>query len=216
MCYWLKLSWKTRNAFAPDWLARVCSLCQCKSLNIQAWHRQCMHTVEKQRKALFLPQWIYILGLSVSSWHLVHAAISRQTAVKALHPFTISMLERAHLYWVTFLKTKPVKTFWIANFINQNEREKKLFHGNFLHFSNHSIQKGALKKIEFKEYLQLTEHSSWGTRWAWSIDLSFGKEAVIYGIASKAEKGTPLQCDHQVLQTWGILAANAHLCARMG
>lgn len=48
------------------------------------------------------------------------------------------------------------------------------------------------------------------------VDLSFGKGAVIYGIASKAETGTPLQYDHQELQTWGILAANAHLYARMG
>lgn len=47
------------------------------------------------------------------------------------------------------------------------------------------------------------------------VDLSFGKEAVIYGIASKAEIGTPLQCDHQVLQTSGILAANIHLRASM-
>lgn len=63
-------------------------------------------------------------AISLIHWHLVHAAISRQTAVKALHPFTISMLERAHLYWVTFLKTKLIKRLWIANFINQNEREK--------------------------------------------------------------------------------------------
>lgn len=45
---------------------------------------------------------------------------------------------------------------------------KKLFHGNFSRFPNHCIQKGALKKIVFKEYLELTEHSSQGTRWAWS------------------------------------------------
>lgn len=68
----------------------------------------------------------------------------------------------------------------------------------------------------FKEYLELTAQLTGNHTSLKHVDLSFGKGAVIYGIASKAETGTPLQCDHQELQTWGILAANTHLYARMG
>lgn len=88
----------------------------------QTIHTLC--TVEKQRKALFLPQWIYILRPSISSWHLVHAAISRWIAVKALHPFTFPIRERIHLYLVPlFRKQNWSKHFELQTFSTKT-REK--------------------------------------------------------------------------------------------
>lgn len=111
-----------------------------------AQHRQhrTLCTVKKQRKALFLPQWIYILRPSISSWHLVHTAISRWITVKALHPFHLSYAKENISIFGDSSENKAGQNILNSNFLNQNERGKKTFCGNLSCFSNHSPWKGAL------------------------------------------------------------------------
>lgn len=132
MYRWLKLNWITSRAPTPrlaGGLAFPSLDTSCShSLLFSTGSAQSIHTlstVKKQRKVLFLPQRIYFLRPSISSWHLVHVAISRWITVKALHPFYLSYTkENTATFGDSFMKTKLVKTFWIQT-SSQNERRKK-------------------------------------------------------------------------------------------
>lgn len=129
---WLKLNWIISRAPNPKLAGGLDSLSldtnYSHSLLFSIGSAQTIHTlriVKKQRKVLFLPQWIYFLRLSISSWHLVHMAISRWITVKALHPFYLSYTkDNTAPFGDSFMKTKLVKTFWVQTF-SENERGKK-------------------------------------------------------------------------------------------